>query len=115
MYISFVVSCPHFTAAVAHGHQVIVQLEGLDRDIFNLQICGKTREIEHELYPKSLQGFACPAVIHGHGAVSAPREDVLVISSQANDGFTVGTKAFHQRFSSFEHKKVTISRPDTKA
>lgn len=57
------------------------------------------------MYPKPLQGFACPAVVHGHGAVRAPRDDVLVIGSQANDGFTVGTQAFHQRFSNFEQKK----------
>lgn len=57
------------------------------------------------MYPKSFQGFACPAVIHGHGAVGAPRDNVPVIGSQANDGITVETKAFHQRFSNFEQKK----------
>lgn len=32
--MSSVVSCPHFTAAVAHGHQVRVQLDGMDRALF---------------------------------------------------------------------------------
>lgn len=110
MEISFVVSCPHFTAAVAHGHQVGVELEELDRAMLNnadvrIRVYKNHRDCA-QMYPKSLQGSACSAVIHGHRAVRTPREDVLVIGSQANDCFTVGAKAPHQRFSSFEHRKI---------
>lgn len=66
------------------------------------------------MYPKSFQGFACPAVIHGHSAVGAPRDNVPVIGSQANDGITVETKAFHQRFSNFEQKRISKYKPRDK-
>lgn len=51
-------------------------------------------------YPDFLQALAGPPVVDHHSAVFTPRDDVLVIRSEAHYGVTVETEAFHQRFSS---------------
>lgn len=58
------------------------------------------------VYPKLLQALACPAVIDGHSAVFAPRDDVLVVCSEAHHSVTMEAEAFHQGFSSCSQNYV---------
>lgn len=60
------------------------------------------------IYPEFLQAFACPAVVDSHSAIFTPRDDVLVICSQAHYSITMETEAFHQGFSSCGQNIITF-------
>lgn len=92
-----VVPRPYFRSTVVHRQQVRAQLDteglaGVSHVIqVHLNIYAHKRKLKKPLgvcvcvcvcfYPKSLQAFACPAVIDSHSAVFTPRDDVLVICS----------------------------------
>lgn len=63
------------------------------------------KKLFYGIYPKPLQVFACPAVIHSYSAVFTTRDDVFVICSKAHHSVAMDMEALNQWFSIWGKKK----------